>query len=123
MPHVHTGYPSGMVPGAQPSLLLPDLDGRNNSFACRPHHYVHSTDCLGCADRQVAASSGVTDPLRTSPGILPGLLAYTSCMLELPPQVGVLGGVLPSTPAAIPPQVEAYRRARRLLPPQVVAFY
>jgi len=122
MPHVHTGYASGMVPGARPSLLLPDLDGRSNYVTCRPHHYVRSTNCLGCADRQVA-SSGVTDPLRTSPEILPGLLAYTSCMLELLPQVRALGGILPSMPAAIPPQVEAYCQARRLLPPLAVAFY
>jgi hypothetical protein len=111
-----------MVPGAQPGLLLPDLDGRNNSVARCPRHYVRSADRLGYADRQVAPS-GVIDPFKTSPEILPGLLAYVSCMLELPPQVGVLGGIPPSAPAAIPPQVGAYRRARRLLPPQTVAFY
>jgi len=105
-----------MVPGAWPGLLLLGLDGKNNSVARRPRHYVRSADRLGSADRQVAPS-GVIDPLRTSPEILPGLLAYVSCMLELPPQVGVLGGVPLSTPAAIPPQAAAYRRARRLLPP------
>jgi hypothetical protein len=56
-------------------------------------------DRLGSADRQVAPS-GVIDPLRTSPEILPSLLAYVSCVLELPPQVGVLGGVRPSVLAA-----------------------
>ncbi len=61
-------------------------------------------DSLGCED----APSDVIDPLRTSPEILPGLLAYVSGMLVLPPQVGVLGGVPPSTPAAIPPQAAAY---------------
>jgi hypothetical protein len=122
MPHVHTGYPSGIVPGAQPGLLLPDPDRRNNSITRRPRHYVRSTDRLGCTDRQIAPS-GVIDPLRTSPEILPGLLAYVSGMIVLPPQVGVLGGVPPSTPAAIPPQAAAYRRARRLPPPQAVAFY
>jgi hypothetical protein len=35
-----TGYPSGMVPGARPGLLLPDPDGRNNSVTRRPRHYV-----------------------------------------------------------------------------------
>jgi len=44
-------------------------------------------------------------------------------MLELPPQGGVLGGILPSTPAAIPPQAEAYCQVHRLLPPQAVAFW
>jgi hypothetical protein len=107
MPQVHTGYPSGMVPGAQPGLLLLDPDGRNNSIARHPCHYVCSTDRLGSADRQVAPS-GVIDPLRTSPEILLGLLAYVSCMLKLPPQVGVLGSVPPSTLAAIPLQVVAY---------------
>jgi len=63
MPHVHTEYPSGMVPGAWPSLFPPDPDGRNNSAARHPRHYVRSTDCLGSADRQVAPS-GVIDPLR-----------------------------------------------------------
>jgi hypothetical protein len=53
------------------------------------------------ADHQVAPS-GVIDPLRTSPEILPGLLTYVSCMLKLPPLVGVLGSVLPSAPAAAP---------------------
>jgi len=101
MPHVHTRYPSGMVPGARPGLLPPEPDGRNNSVARRPRHYVRSTDCLGSADRQVAPS-GVIDPLRTSPEIRPGLRAYVSGMLVLPPQVGVLGGLLPSTPAAAP---------------------
>jgi hypothetical protein len=111
MPHVHTGYPSGMVPGARPCLLLPDPDGRNNSVAHRPRHYVRnpkgfrfyvrSTDHLHSADLQVAPS-GVIGPLRTSPEILPGLLAYVSCILELPPQVGVLGGVPLSTLAATP---------------------
>jgi len=96
-----------MVPGVRPGLLLLDPDGRNNSVPRRPHHYIHSTDCLGCTDRQIAPS-GVIDPLRTSPEILPGLLAYVSCMLELPPQVGVLGGIPPSMPAAIPPQVVAF---------------
>jgi hypothetical protein len=91
-----------MVPGVQPGLLPPDLDGRNNSVARRPRHYVRSTDRLGCTDCQIAPS-GVIDPLRTSPEILPGLLAYVSGMLVLPPQVGVLGGVPPSTPAAITP--------------------
>jgi hypothetical protein len=107
MPHVHTWYPSGMVPGARPGLLPLDPDGRNNSAACRPCHYVRSTDYLGSADRQVAPS-GVIDPLRTSPEILPGLLAYVSCMLELPPQVGVLGGIPPSASAAMPPQAAGY---------------
>ncbi len=60
MPRVHTGYPSGMVPGARPGLLPLDPDGRNNSITCRPRHYVRSTD------RQIAPS-GVIDPLRTSP--------------------------------------------------------
>jgi hypothetical protein len=46
MPHVHTGHPSGMVPGARPGLLLPDLDGRNISITRRPPHYVRSTDRL-----------------------------------------------------------------------------
>jgi hypothetical protein len=103
MPQVHTGYPSGMVPGAQPGLLLLVLDGRNNSIACHPCHYIRSTDRLCSADHQVAPS-GVIDPPRISPEILPGLLAYVSCMLEFPPQVGVLGGVPMSTPAAVPPQ-------------------
>jgi hypothetical protein len=112
-----------MVPGAWSGLLLPpDLDGRNNSIARRPRHYVRSTDRLGCTDHQIAPS-GVIDPLRTSPEILPDLLAYVSGMLVLPPQVGVLGGVPPSTLAAIPPQAAAYRRARQLPPPQAVAFY
>ncbi|MFN9981581.1 MAG: hypothetical protein ACK53Y_16775 [bacterium] len=44
-----------------------------------------------------------------------------ACSL-LPPQVGVLGGIPPSTLAAIPPQAAAYRQVRRLPPPQVVAF-
>jgi hypothetical protein len=101
MPHVHTGYPSRMVPGVRPGLLPPDLDGRNNSVARRPRHYVCSTDRLDCTDRQVAPS-GVIDPLRISPEILPGLLAYVSGMLVLPPQVWVLGGVPLSTPAAAP---------------------
>jgi hypothetical protein len=56
MPHVHTWYPSGMVPGAWPGLLPPDPDGRNNSATRRPRHYVRSTDRLGSADRQVAPS-------------------------------------------------------------------
>jgi hypothetical protein len=111
-----------MVPGARPSLLLPDLDGRNNSVTRHPRHYIRSADRLGSADRQVAPS-GFIDPLRTTPEILPGLLTYMSCMLELPPQVGVLGGVPLSMPAAIPPQAAAYRRVHRLLPPQAVAFY
>ena len=111
-----------MVPGAWPGLLLPDLDGRNNSVTHYPRHYVRSADRLGSADRQVAPS-GVIDPLRTSPEILPDLLAYVSGMLVLPPQVGVLGGVPPSTPAPIPPQAVAYCRARQLPPPQAVAFY
>ena len=104
---VHNGYPSGMVPGAWPGLLLLDLDGRNNSVTCRQRHYVRSADRLPSADRQVAPS-GVIDPLRTSPEILLGLLAYVSCMLKLPPQVGVLGSVPPSTLAAIPLQAVAY---------------
>jgi hypothetical protein len=66
-----------MVPGARPGLLLPDPDGRNNSVARRPRHYVRSADRLGSADCQ-AAPSGVIDPLRISPEILPGLLAYVS---------------------------------------------
>ena len=111
-----------MVPGARPGLLLPDPDGRNNSVACHPRHYVRSTDRLGCTDRQIAPS-GVIDPLRTSPEIIPDLLAYLTGMLVLPPQVGILGGVPPSTPAAIPPQAAAYRRACWLPPPQVVVFY
>jgi hypothetical protein len=45
-----------MVPGAWPGLLLPDLDGRNNSATCRPRHYIRSTDRLRSADRQVAPS-------------------------------------------------------------------
>ncbi len=101
MPQVHTGYLSGMVPGARPGLLLPDPDRRNNSVACRPRHYVRSTDRLGSADSQVTPS-GVIDPLRTSPKILLGLLAYVLSMLELPPQLGVLGGILPSALAATP---------------------
>jgi hypothetical protein len=87
MPHVHTGYPSGMVPGVQPGLLLLDLDGRNNSVARRPRHYVCSIDRLGSADHQVAPS-GIINPLRTSPEILPSLLAYVSCMLVFPPPGG-----------------------------------
>ena len=90
-----------MVPGAQPGLLLLALNGKNNSITRHPHHYVRSADRLGSTDRQVAPS-GVIDPLRTSPEILPGLLAYVSGMLVLPPQVGVLGGVLLSAPAATP---------------------
>jgi hypothetical protein len=93
--------PSGMVPGARPGLLLPDLDGRNKSIAHRPRHYIRRADRLRYADRQVAPS-GAIDPLRTSPEIIPGLLVCMSCMLELPPQVGVLGGILPSAPAATP---------------------
>jgi hypothetical protein len=46
-------------------------------------------DSLGRED----APLGVIDPLRTSPGNLPGLLACVTCILELPPQVGVLGGI------------------------------
>ena len=42
------------------------------------------------------------DPLRTSPEILPGLLAYVPCVLKLPPQVGVLGGLWLSALAAVP---------------------
>jgi hypothetical protein len=90
-----------MVPGAWPSLLLPDLDGRNNSVACRPRHYIRSADRLRSADRQVAPSGVIApfiDPLRTSPEILPGLLAYVSCVLKFPP----LGGIPSSAPAATP---------------------
>jgi len=90
-----------MVPGAQPGLLLLGLDGKNNSVARRPRHYVRSVDRLCSADYQVAPS-GVIDPLKTSPEILPGLLAYVSCILKLPPQVGVLGGIPPSAPATTP---------------------
>ncbi len=90
-----------MVPGARPGLLLPDLDGRNNAVARRLRHYVPSADRLRSADHQVAPS-GVIDPLRTSPETPPGLLAYVSCMLELPPQVGCWS---------------AYRQARQLLYP------
>jgi hypothetical protein len=90
--------------------------GREEKFvARRPRHYVRSADRLGSADHQVA-TSGVIDPLRTSPEILPDLLAYVLCMLELPPQVGGLGGVPLSTPAAIPPQAAAYHQVHRLLP-------
>ena len=106
------GIPQGWSLGARPGLLPPHPDRRNNSVPRRPRHYVRSTHRLGCTDRQIAPS-GVIDPLRTSPEILPGLLAYVSGMLVLPHQVGVLGGVPPST----------YRRARRLPPPQAVAFY
>ncbi len=58
--------------------------------------YVAQTayDSLGHED----APSGVIDPLRTSPGDLSGLLACMTCILELPPQVGVLGGVPSGAP-------------------------
>jgi len=96
-----------MVPGAWPGLLLLNLDGRNNSTARHPHHYVRRADRQGSADCQVTPS-GVIDPLKTSPEILLGLLTYVSYMLELPPQVGVLGGVPSSMPAVIPPQAVAF---------------
>jgi hypothetical protein len=111
-----------MVPGAQPSLLLPDLDGRNNSVAHHPRHYGRSADRLGSADRQVAPS-GVIDPLRTSPEILLGLLAYVSCMLELPSQGGGPGWRTAEHAGYYTPQAAVYHQARRLLPPQAVAFY
>jgi len=63
--------------------------------------YIRGADRLRSADCQVTPS-GVIDPLRTSPEIPPGLLAYVPCVLELPPQVGVLGGIPPSMPAAAP---------------------
>jgi len=63
--------------------------------------YVRVADRLRSADCQVAPL-GVIDPLRNSPEILPGLLTYVPCVLELPPQVGVLGGVPPSMLAAAP---------------------
>jgi hypothetical protein len=59
-----------------------------------------------------------------------GLLTYAPCILELPPQVGVLGGVRPSAPARSPTRRAslscplrwgswaAYGLARQLLPPQ-----
>jgi hypothetical protein len=105
-----------------------DLVWNSNSIARRPcpssavRAYVCSTDRLGCTDRQVAPS-GVIEPPQELPETFPGLLAYVSGMLILPPQVGVLGGVPPSTPAPIPPQAVAYCRARQLPPPQAVAFY
>jgi hypothetical protein len=124
VPQVHTGYPSGSLrdgpwgvarssssgsgweeqihcPLSTSLHTFPDLDGRNKSIAHRPRHYIRRADRLRYADRQVAPS-GAIDPLRTSPEIIPGLLACMSCMLELPPQVGVLGGILPSAPAAPP---------------------
>jgi hypothetical protein len=66
MPQVHTGYPSGMVPRAQPGLLLPDLDGRNNSIARQPSHYERSKDRLCSTDRQVAPSGLPQDLPRDS---------------------------------------------------------
>ena len=100
-----------MVPGARPGLLPPEPDGRNNSVARRPRHYVRNpkgfhlyvliADRLCSTDHQVAPS-GVIDPLRTSPEFPPGLLAYVPCILELPPQVGVLGGIPLSVLAAAP---------------------
>ncbi len=96
-----------------------------NSVARCPRHYICSADCLGFADRQVAPS-GVIDPLRTSPEILPGLLAYVSGMLVLPPQVGVSGGVRPSAPAAAPSGGGPGRRTAEragCYPPHLVAPY
>jgi hypothetical protein len=79
--------------------------------------YVRSVDRLCSADHQVAPS-GVIDPLSTSPEILPGLLAYVSCILELPPQVGSWAAYHQAC-RLLPPQVgswAAYHRACRLLP-------
>ncbi len=63
--------------------------------------YVCITDLILIAYRQVAPS-GVIDPLRSPPGISASLLAYVTCVLALPPQVKVLGGVPLSAPVAAP---------------------
>ena len=111
------GVPQGWSLGCSLVFFLRTwMGGTIPSPAVHVTTYVAQTayDSLGHDD----APSGVIDPLRTSPEILPGLLMYVSGVLVLPPQVGVLGGILPSSPAAIP-----YCRVRRLTPPQAVAFY
>jgi hypothetical protein len=95
------GIPQGWSLGRGLVFFLPSrMGGTIPSPAVHVTTYVAQTayDSLGHDD----APSGVIDPLRTSPEILPGLLAYVSGMLVLPPQVGVLGGVWLSAPAAAP---------------------
>jgi hypothetical protein len=113
MPQVHTGYPSGMVPRARPGLLLPDLDGRNNSIPRHPRHYVRSKDRLGSTDRQVAPSGLPQDLPRDSsrPALVRVMHARIAPLDGGPGQhttehAGCYtpsgGGVPPSAPAATP---------------------
>jgi len=99
------GIPQGWSLGRGPVFFFRTWTG--GTILSPAVHVTTCVDRLGSADRQVAPSE-VIDPLRTSPEILLGLLAYVSCMLKLPPQVGVLGSVPPSTLAAIPLQAVAY---------------
>jgi len=80
------------------TILSPVISVRNPKGF---RFYVRSADRLCSADHQVAPS-GVIDRLSTSPEVFPGLLAYVSCILELPPQVGSWAAYHRVAPAATP---------------------